>query len=126
MPPIVQWVLAGVTLVTFLAAAAVFLRGSADKGTITSLQNSVNALKIEGELKDAAIAKLEREAAECAKLIEAQEARIAALERVVTSADLIVHLQAEVEDHHSVITSALAGLAALLHEIARKVGVSSA
>lgn len=119
MPDLVQWVLTSVTLVTFLAAAAVFLRGSADKGTIASLQNSVAALKIEGDLKDKKVLILEGEAAEC-------KARITALEKVVTSADLIVHLQQEVDNHHSVVTSALHGLSTLLQEIAQKVGVRNA
>jgi uncharacterized protein YycO len=118
VPVAVQLLLASVTFVTFLAAAVTYLRGSADKGTITSLQNSVAALKTEGEIKDGRIAECQAKVADLQRFRAVDQARIATLEQVVTSADAIANLEAKLADHH-------AAAMARLDKIARKVGAGA-
>lgn len=80
-------------IVLFLGSVAIFLRGSADKGTITSLQNSVSALQTEVNVYKTKV--------------EEQETRLVALEKenttlrtFVTQKDEIAQLHGLLDAHH--------------------------
>jgi len=106
-----QYILWGVSIVAFVGTAAMYLRGSADKGTITSLENSVSALKTEMEARELEHQRQSRE--KDAKIqaqddkIEQQTQKIYSLGReintlnsVVTQKDEIAHLQETLDNHH--------------------------
>lgn len=90
---VLKTIVAGIGVVGFIAATAQFVRGSADKGTITSLKSSVDALETENELKDKSIAKLTQEVATMTQELQVWR-------NAVTAKEEITHLSANVAEHH--------------------------
>jgi len=82
-----------VGLVTFLGVVATYLRGSADKGTISSLESSVRALEGENKIKDEKIARLERDRQAADAKVEQLTTEVGTLRGVVTQEKAIVKLQ---------------------------------
>lgn len=101
-----------IAIVAFVGTAAVFLRGSADKGTITSLTSALGALKEEMAARDLEHARESAEKnARIKALEEANESKeqkifglgreMAALRNTVTQADEIAKLQETLDAHHN-------------------------
>lgn len=96
----INWILTGVGIVTFLAAAAAYLRGSADRGTITSLQNSINALKTENELAKGKAETQQVTIADQSTEIEKLRGDLSTLRATVTQAAEVAHMQQTLDAHH--------------------------
>ena len=92
-PEILQWVTTSVAVVLFLAAAAVHLRGSRDRGTIRTLNDSNAALTESLRL-------VRVKAAEQEKRIEILEADKVTLVNIATASDQIQQLQEALREHH--------------------------
>ena len=101
----------GIAIVAFLGTAAAFLRGSADKGTITSLENALGGLREEMNVqqlkheresaeKNARIKSLEDTKASQAQQIHSLGRELHALRNTVTQAAEIAHLQETLDNHH--------------------------
>jgi hypothetical protein len=87
------WIVAGIGVVGFIAATAQFVRGSADRGTIVSLQNSVNALETENEIKD-------KKNTELVAKVTALTNELEVWRNAVTAKEEILNLQKSVLEHH--------------------------
>jgi chromosome segregation ATPase len=87
------WIVAGIGVVGFIAATAQFVRGSADRGTIISLQNSVNALETSNELKD-------KDNAELLKKVDSLTSELEVWRNAVTAKEELQHLTTTVLEHH--------------------------
>lgn len=112
-----QYILWGVSVIAFVGTAAMYLRGSADKGTITSLENSVAAFKIELELKDKKIQALEDKNTQQQQQIHSLGRELRTLNSVVTQANEIAHLQSTLEGHHNDAMTGVTGLRSQLSEL---------
>lgn len=102
-----ETILGLIGIVSFLGASAIYLRGSADKGTIVSLTNSIAALKTENELHEEKIARQEVH-------MTAQDGRLNLLEQenntlreIVTQKREIAVLTKMLDDHHIETVGAL-------------------
>lgn len=95
-----NFVLWAIAIVGLLGSAAVFLRGSADKGTITSLENSVAALKLEGEIKASKIQAQADEISTLRQQVVSMGRQIHTLQGVVTQAAEVARLQETLDAHH--------------------------
>lgn len=71
--------------VAFLAASVAYLRGSADRVTIASLESSVSALRTENDLLRASKESSDEE-------VRQLKSRVDAMERMKTQADEIAHV----------------------------------
>jgi hypothetical protein len=91
-----QFVITAIGLVSFLGAVVVFLRGSADKGTIESLTRSNDALKVELSLCNAKCDKLETR-------VKALENENEVLRAAVTHVEEIRQLQIDVNEILSLV-----------------------
>ena len=111
MSNIASYITLGIAVVAFLGSAAVFLRGSADKGTITSLESALGALKEEmaardivhareSAEKDARIRSLEETKASQEQRIHGLGRELAVLRNTVTQEPEIRHLQETLDQHH--------------------------
>lgn len=112
MDAIGGYVTLAIAVVAFLGTAAVFLRGSADKGTITSLTSALAAVKEEMAARDLEHARQSAEKNTRIKALEeaneTKEQRIfglgremAALRNTVTQAAEIARLQETLDAHHN-------------------------
>lgn len=112
MSNIASYITLGIAVVAFLGSAAVFLRGSADKGTITSLKNALDGLQEEFDVtklkheresaeKDARIRSLEETKASQEQRIHGLGRELAVLRNTVTQAEEIRHLQETLDNHHT-------------------------
>lgn len=95
-----QLILNLIGVVLFLGAVAIFLRGSADKGTIDSLQKSVAALKVENELHE------EKITAQTTRL-DGLEKENSTLREFVTQKREVANLTVMLENHHTESMAAL-------------------
>lgn len=112
-----QYILWGVSIVAFVGTAAMYLRGSADKGTIASLKESVAAFKIELELKDKKIQSQDDKIEQQAQRIHGLGRELATLNGVVTQANEIAHLQATLEGHHGDAMNGVSGIKSQLTDL---------
>lgn len=107
-----NFVLWAIAVLGLLGSAAVFLRGSADKGTITSLEKALGAVKEEMAARDLEHARESAEKnARIKALEEANESKeqrifglgreLAALRNTVSQADEIARLQDTLDAHHN-------------------------
>lgn len=93
----------GITLplLSFLGLAAVYLRGSADKGTIESLQRSNAALHEEIEVQSRKSQAQDDEIDRQNQLIISLGRQVHTLQGVVTQAAEIARLQTTLDGHHT-------------------------
>lgn len=87
-------------VLTFLGVVVVYLRGSADKGTIASLKGSVEALQIEGKIKDEKIVNLEKGKLDQGATIAHLTAELKTLRNIVTNADEVRAINVLLSEHH--------------------------
>ena len=87
------WIVAGIGVVGFIAATAQFVRGSADRGTIISLKESVNALEVANELKD-------KKNAELVEKVTNLTSELEVWRNAVTAKEELLNLQKSVLEHH--------------------------
>lgn len=87
------WIVAGIGVVGFIAATAQFVRGSADRGTIVSLKESVNALEVAGEIKD-------QKNAELLEKVHTLTTELEVWRNAVTAKEELAHLTTTVLEHH--------------------------
>lgn len=95
-----SWLALGVGVVAIVATVYIYLRSSVDKGTISSLQNSVAALETESRLKSR---KIEAQGDEIKTLRERMTGMARELDvwrNAVTAKEEIAHLQTTLESHH--------------------------
>lgn len=97
---VVSYIVSGIGIVSFLGAAASFTRGSAAKGTITSLNESVAALQVADGVKTAQIKDL-------TSRLASAEAENKLLRGTVTQAKEVANLTEMLADHHKESMSAL-------------------
>lgn len=109
-----SWIVSGIGIVGFLAAAAAYVRGSADKGTIASLKSSVDALEIENDIKDRRIATLERDDELKTQQISALEQEVSVLHSALGGKEELTRMQQTLETHHEL---AMAEDAAIREEL---------
>lgn len=114
MNEVFAWVGAAAGFVTFLGTVAVYLRGSADKGTIESLQRSVATLENEGRIKDEKILRLEGADARKDETIAHLRTEVEVLRGVITQEKQIAKVQDTLDSFR------VEGLA-VLHVIAQEV-----
>lgn len=100
---LLSYVVSGIGVVGFLGAAAAFTRGSQDKGTITSLNESVAALQVADGVKTAQIKDLTNRLASA-------EAENKLLRGTVTQAKEVANLTEMLADHHEESMSALSAI----------------
>lgn len=93
MRELVEWLPAFVSVVVFLGAAIVYLRGSRDKGTIATLERS-NAALTERVLL------LEKNETQMTVRIDTLEAENLVLQRIANSGDAIAALALSLDEHH--------------------------
>ena len=86
---VLPWVAATFGLISFVGAVTVFIKGSADKGTIQTQRDSIEALLERDHIKDQQIADLKASDA-------SKTARIEVLENLANSGDEIRELRAAV------------------------------
>lgn len=96
---LIKWILASVGLLVFLGATAQYLRGSADKGTITSLKDSVSALQTENGIIKAGRAEDQAKLAAVSERLAKVEAENQMLRELGSQAVEIKHLQETVDAH---------------------------
>ena len=123
LPPVLQYLLVGVTVVTFLAASFQYIRGGRSKYTIDVLEKNSDALAervqiLEADIERRKTGDLVRDATETAL-----EERIAALERenavlktVDNASDKITSLAGAISSHHNKAMSGIEKLTALLQD----------
>jgi hypothetical protein len=108
VPPVISYIGIGITLITFMGLAFVYLRGSADKGTIESQDRLIKA-------QGAELADLDRRVKAAEARVSTVEAANAVLRDAVghteeirvlqTTAD---NLQISINQHHTGAMEALA------------------
>lgn len=111
MPPILGYITLAIAVVSFLGAAFVYLRGSADKGTIESQGRLIKAQA--------------DELADLTKRLTTAEARVATVEvenavlrDAVGHGDELRALQSDLTVHHSESMAAWAGIRSAVERIA--------
>jgi hypothetical protein len=117
---IIAWVLLGIAVVNFLGAAAVYLRGSRDKGTIETLTRSNVALQENNVILNERVGLLEVQGASDAAKILAQGQSIEVLTNVANSGDKIDALQTDLDDHHVAAMAGMTGINTTLQDLPRK------
>lgn len=132
MPDWVSTIAGYISLVVFVGAVVIYLRGSKDKGTITTLEASNKALTERVSLLEASEKRLTADAA-AAKVshkseIDAMHVRIETLERENErlllqrpSADLIEDLHRKLEKHDSDLKVYGRDIKRLLEQVAAEV-----
>lgn len=100
MTDILGWLSPAIAAVLFLGAAAVYLRGSRDKGTIATLSANNAALAERVKI-------LEDGEAERSKKLAAIEAENARLTTMVTARDMIAELATELKTHRATLVKSL-------------------
>lgn len=113
---VLNWIPTAIAAVLFLGSAAVYLRGSRDKGTIEALERNNAALTER-------VGILESTGREDRGKITAQAQTIAVLTNTVNSADLIVNLKGEIlealNEHH---LAAIGGVSQIHEDLANLPG----
>lgn len=108
------WIISAIGVMGFLAAGTQFIRGSYDKTTILSLQNSVNALETAGDLKDGKIEGL-------VKQVKALTNELEVWRNAVTAKEEVTHLTQAVLEHHVEAMKRTTEIKDCLNEIDKKV-----
>jgi hypothetical protein len=98
---VLAWLPTLIGIVIFLGAAAVYLKGSKDKGTIETLSKNNEALTER-------VLILERSESELKVKVEALEVKNTVLEGVATSAEAIGNLHRALDEHNEKALTALA------------------
>ena len=96
--------------VVFLGAAVVFLRGSKDKGTITTLEASNAALAERVDILSESEGRLKADVVELQQRVQTLENENAELRQQRPSAEMIADLAARLEKHDTDTLAAISGL----------------
>lgn len=115
----ITWFLFAFAVVNFLGAAAVYLRGSKDKGTIETLTRSNAALTENNKILDERVTLLEAGRTADREKIEAQAHTIEVLTNTVNSADLIRSLDVHLTSNHKAAMIGLKEIHTDLSELRR-------
>lgn len=115
---ILSWIISGIGVIGFLAAAAQYIRGSADKGTIASLKSSVDALEIENDLKDRRILLLEHDNETKDHRIATLEQEVLVLHDAVGGKEELVKLQESADRHYAFTEKSIIELKAQISALA--------
>lgn len=124
---ILTWALGAITVVSFLGTAAVFLRGSKDKGTIATLTNSNTALTENNRILNDRVTLLEASDTAKGEKLRAQEHTIEVLTNTVNSSALIGELKVEmlraIAGHHTQAMDGIKQLHGDLDTLPRRLAV---
>jgi len=120
---LLTWLLGAVALVNFFAAAAVYLRGSRDKGTIETLTRSNDALQENNKILNDRVTLLETSDTSKGEKIAAQDKTIEVLTNTVNSSELIKTLSSELSMHHKAAMTGVAQIHTDLAELPKKIAL---
>lgn len=94
-----DWILPGITIVLFLGAAAIYLRGAISAGTIKALQDNNSALSDRVKVLEDESASQKVKIAEQGATIQSQQAEISALIAQRPSADIIAGIDRKLDEY---------------------------